>query len=1230
MVDAGNNRVDRFDGAHELAEAWGWGVADGKKEFERCTSNCRAGLAGPGQFELSGARSIAVDNSTSAEDPSRDDVYVETISQEGVGAIDKFGPEGQPLERIGHVHGEVLEEPHGITVDPNGALWVYFEEDIVPFSDGEPNKACPIFKHAEVPSCPGVSTLEPVLSSEGRSADSPLYGLALDGYGDVYVGHESDGGAAPFDAIAKQLLIRPEGSEPELFSALEELDHEAATGLAADESTSPSDPSAGDVYVDNGDGVAVFDGSGALVQRLTADGSLQDATGVAVDSSRGLLYVAEAGAQRIDVFALEAEGPPTIASLATQDVSGSSGQLDAQVDPDGAATSYAFRLSPGAVPGAGQACTAPCQQLEGSTELAPGYGEDAASVVAGHLTPATSYHFRVIATNVVAGREQAVTSSEATFTTQSAGEEQTADARDWELVSPSNGGEALAQTEAGGLIQAAAGGQAVTYVAGAAEGEAEGSRSIEVTQMLATRGPHGWVPQDIVTPNERANGLKLGVPPEYRFFSSNLALALVEPFDDSSNGGALAEPPLSPALPGEAGEQEKTIYLRDDQPIEPTPGVGGWSEEGIYGQARENGTVLQPPGYVALVTKGDTANGVSFGDAGNLEFIDATPDLTSVVLRSSAPLIEGAKEDSLYEWREGKLTLVSVLPGPEHEQPVAPTLGLENQVVRDAISSNGSRVFWGAERHLYMTDTTTGESIQLDALQGGSGANSPEPEFQTASADGSRVFFTDQQRLTPESGAEPGRPDLYVCEVKDGDSGPSCSLTDLTPSSDGEPAAVQGMVPGASEDGSIVYFVANGVLAAGASPGQCRPEPQPGSGCNLYVGRYEGQGVSAHWVIRLVARLSGEDGPDWYPQFRGLAGRVSLTDFGGLTSNVSPDGDYLAFMSEESEAISGYDNRDVNPEAHEARDEEVFLYDAATGKTVCVSCDPSGARPTGVLDPGGEGESAEGIGLLVDHARGWAGRWLGAILPGWTKLDQNHALYQPRYLSDSGRLFFDSPADLVPQATNGKNDVYEYEPVGVPHGPHACSSRAGAFVVAVEGCIGLISSGTSSHESAFLDASESGGEGEDGQTLQEGGGEVFFVTAAKLQPQDDSSGFVVYDAHECTTALPCLPPVEAGPGECDSASECGRGSPSGSTDMLEIQTGLAVGNGNIVPKQGTKPFTASKPSTDAQKLAAALRKCKRTYKQRKRRQTCEAQARRKYGKHRAKSSAGTQAAGRKR
>ena len=76
-----------------------------------------------------------------------------------------------------------------------------------------------------------------------------------------------------------------------------------------------------------------------------------------------------------------------------------------------------------------------------------------------------------------------------------------------------------------------------------------------------------------------------------------------------------------------------------------------------------------------------------------------------------------------------------------------------------------------------------------------------------------------------------------------------CDLTDLSVDTNPgeERAAVQGSVVAASEDGSFVYFVANGVLGDGAehgaSTGNCRDENKnggPGETCNLYVEHYNG------------------------------------------------------------------------------------------------------------------------------------------------------------------------------------------------------------------------------------------------------------------------------------------------------------------------------------------------------------------------------------------------------
>lgn len=82
------------------------------------------------------------------------------------------------------------------------------------------------------------------------------------------------------------------------------------------------------------------------------------------------------------------------------------------------------------------------------------------------------------------------------------------------------------------------------------------------------------------------------------------------------------------------------------------------------------------------------------------------------------------------------------------------------------------------------------------------------------------------------------------------------------------------------------------------------------------------------------------------------------------------------------------------------------------GSITCASCDPTSKRPEGVFDEG------QFPGLLVDRPLLWPNRWLAASLPGWTPVALDHALYQSRYLSNSGRLFFNSPGALAPAGQN--------------------------------------------------------------------------------------------------------------------------------------------------------------------------------------------------------------------
>jgi hypothetical protein len=398
----------------------------------------------------------------------------------------------------------------------------------------------------------------------------------------------------------------------------------------------------------------------------------------------------------------------------------------------------------------------------------------------------------------------------------------------------------------------------------------------------------------------------------------------------------------------------------------------------------------------------------------------------------------------------------------------------------------------------------------------------------------------------------------------------------------GEIAGVKGL-PGRSDDGSIVYFVAEGRLTSepragcvaelsaedlkeeeSTHEGRCRPKA---GGDNLYLSEPDPASAGKRRVV-FIATLSDEDLPDWSVNTH-------------LTSSVSSNGDYLAFMSDMS--LTGYDNRDANSGAS---DEEVFLYEANSARLKCISCNPTGARPLGALE-------AEGSKKLIDGHETWAGRWLAGNIPGWTGMDITVALYQSRYLSDDGRLFFNSPDVLVPQDTNGADDVYEYDPVGVG----GCTRSEVSFDAGSDGCVNLISAGTSANESAFMDASL-------------GGSDVFFLTASKLAPQDYDTALDVYDAHVCSPASPCFAsPVS--PPACTSGDSCKK-APSPQPEVFGAPASATfAGSGNVVTS-AAGPAVGGKSLTRAQKLARALSLCARD-RAKKKRQACKRRARKQYG-----------------
>jgi hypothetical protein len=402
----------------------------------------------------------------------------------------------------------------------------------------------------------------------------------------------------------------------------------------------------------------------------------------------------------------------------------------------------------------------------------------------------------------------------------------------------------------------------------------------------------------------------------------------------------------------------------------------------------------------------------------------------------------------------------------------------------------------------YLYDSVDGQLSLVDVLPDGTvasdatfGAVAPSepgsnpPDFSgVISSDGSRVYWTDLAGggtegpiFLRESGsvtvpvskstarywtsAEGGRFAFYT---EEGGLYRFDAVTDRSELLAGGSADVLG-VPGVSEDGQSVYMVAEGVLGTGiGAEGAAAKAGQP----NLYLLR----GGEAEFI----ATLSPEDGDEVDPFIH--AHSAGLPEFGdwqpGLgqrTAEVTGSGDSVVFMSNRSLKTVGFPSGVRN----EGLD-EVYVFEAESGGLFCVSC--------GVGDeaPGGE---EEGAAAFVPIS------WNDTSMTKWIS-------------ADGDRVFFDSAVALVPQDTNGKIDVYEWE----AEGSGSCVVGSGVN----GGCVYLLSNGTSEEASWFVGSSESGDD-------------AFLVTRSQLVSEDGSEADNLFDAR-VDGAVPVLEPACTGTG----------------------------------------------------------------------------------------------------
>ncbi len=664
---------------------------------------------------------------------------------------------------------------------------------------------------------------------------------------------------------------------------------------------------------------------------------------LAVNSTGSRVYVTDPKTEKVWIF-----GPPTAPEIAKElavEVTASEAKLGATINPGGIQTTYRFEY--GTTTAYGHSTPVPEGSAGEGLSLRTLYGS------ANALAPGATYHYRVVAVNELG----TVTGPDETFATLSAEaaacpneqfrtgfSARLPDCRAYELVTPPT---KTSMQIAKIPSSPSADGNATPFSTfDPLPGAPTGSYN-----YVATRGPAGWVSEDIMPLESYSGAICAGFGNGLISYSDVTSRALIH-----FGAEARADDPKGEQL----GKQECNV-----QGLQAAPG--------------------EPLGYESLLVR-DGATGeyrlVNAVEAGvasapeDPDFDGASADLSDIVFTEKAPLTSLAPPGTvnLYESRDGAVRLAGVLPDGTPTVASVPEVGETANVVT-AQDGGVSDVVFTAVGRLYVR--VNGErTVALDETQGpGAGGGGT---FQVASSDGSTFLFTDTSRLTADSTAQAGEPDLYQCVLPP--KATKCGLRDLTVAEPGEHADVIAVSAFGSRDSSHVYFVAGGVLATN------KREHKDAEGHTVVEQAQAGQRNLYLWSAGTTTFIAHDSENEGVRLGRGIA---------------SPDGSWFAFNSTRS--LTGYDNRPTDGGFPVG---EIYVFDAATDELECASCKPDGAPPP-----------KRGLGLEQEVLAE------GGSNTGGASVDLEG---ESRQVSNGGRVFFLSAEALLPSDTNGETDVYEY------------------------------------------------------------------------------------------------------------------------------------------------------------------------------------------------------------
>jgi hypothetical protein len=655
-------------------------------------------------------------------------------------------------------------------------------------------------------------------------------------------------------------------------------------------------------------------------------------------------------------------------------------ELAGYVNPNNADTTYRFEYGLTTAYG-----------LTSPAEFEPFLGSGGAEVpVRATLTglqPDTTYHFRIVATNSVGTTKGA----DKQFTTAQAREVLNAyglpGSRGFELVSPRDqgpvsegGGEVAVRQEL--QFQAATDGSKLAYVQ--AYGLPESTSGGEVVYRGA-RGSTGWSATQLSPPlveTSVISGSSIG--------SRTMYLA-----DDVKCGVFASGQPLTADAPTGVIDAGGVNLFR-------------WTESGGY----------------TIVTRRTPSNPEPADKLDpylSYRVIGASESCDRIVFETGYQY-PGISSTGLVEWDHGVLRNAASVPAPSGEASAgvaSPGGGVSEGIggvqrgdsenlFRNALATADGvwRLVFTAGRQKADGPAGSAEAGRTAIFVREDGASTVDVSksetatpslgafYQTASADGTKVFFLANYGLTSTTSAGPKTTNCAAvdapafkspCDLYEYDSQKPAGtrLTDLsatTSPSNPDGAMVAGVLD-SSDDGAYVYFAAKGQLLSGQGNSYAQNSTGTG-GYNIYL-VHAGQ-------LTFVASVAASDITD----FNGVIGSLisSPIPFSRPTwsARATPDGEVLLFQARSP--VTGYDSGQVA---------EAYRFSAKSESTVCITCRRDGAPSVADSDTFPLPRKKEG---------------------------NSNFLNSPQALSaDGSRVFFSMPDALAAGAVDGNVNLYMWQ-----------------------------------------------------------------------------------------------------------------------------------------------------------------------------------------------------------